>query len=176
MKEIILYGKYGKGKVAKIDDDDFDIVTNHRWHVDRCGYARCHEYKRVNPDRPVILMHRLILGEEILKDKYVDHINGDKLDNRRANLRICTNQQNMCNRSKYKRKNKSIMASKYKGVRKYGNNNKWVARISINGKPVHIGVYNTEEEAALAYNHFAKELQGEFAKLNDLDRKQWGED
>ena len=57
----------------------------------------------------------------------------------------------------------------YKGVRGYGNNDKWVARISVDGKSKHIGVYDTEEEAALAYNEAAKQLRGEFARLNVIE-------
>ena len=165
MREIPLHGKYGDGKTVKVDDEDYEILSKRRWHVDNCGYARCHELKTVDPCRPVLLMHRLVMrivGER----KMIDHVNGDKLDNRKENLRICTNQQNMCNRDKLVHKKEGARHSMYKGVRGYGNNGKWVARISVDGKAKHIGVYETEKEAALAYNMEAIKLQGQFAKLN----------
>jgi hypothetical protein len=166
MREIPLHGKYGSGKTVKVDDEDYERLASRKWHVDNCGYVRCHELKSVNPARPVILMHRLIMHDKLAKGLMIDHINGDKFDNRKQNLRTCSNQQNMCNRNKPNRKIKGAKASIYKGVRGYGRNGKWEARISINGKAKHIGVYETEKEAALAYNVEALRLQGQFAKLN----------
>lgn len=92
----------------------------------------------------------------------VDHVNGNGLDNRRCNLRVCTPQQNAFN-SKPVRGSRS----KFKGV-KYNTacKNKWTARIRINGKQVDIGRFETEEEAARAYDKVAKEVQGDFAWLN----------
>lgn len=166
MREIPLHGKYGEGRFAKVDDEDYERLSKRRWYVDNCGYARCHELKKVNPCRPVLLMHRLVMENAIKEGQMIDHINGDKLDNRKENLRICTNQQNMCNRGKLIHKKEGAIHSMYKGVRGYGKRGKWVARISIDGKVKHIGVYETEEEAAKAYNAEAMRIQGCFAKLN----------
>ena len=81
MKEIELHGKYGEGKVAYVDDEDYEKVSLHRWHVDNCGYARCHEKKSIDPNRHVILMHRLIMENQLNQvNNCVDHINCIKLD------------------------------------------------------------------------------------------------
>ena len=92
---------------------------------------------------------------------YIDHINGNPLDNRKENLRLVTPQQNTMNKRSYKNS-----TSKYKGVywdKKY---NKWRTRITIDNKKKHIGYYQDEREAALAYDKEAKKLFGEYAHLN----------
>lgn len=94
----------------------------------------------------------------------VDHINGNGLDNRRENLRISTQAQNLWNAKKHK-----DSSSIYKGVSKRRNDTNWSARIMKNGKAQHIGMFTTETEAASAYNRVAKELFGEFAILNTVD-------
>lgn len=102
-------------------------------------------------------MHRLILGSTA--DEEVDHINGDGLDNRLANLRLCTKRQNNYNRSKA-----SNNTSGYKGVSISGN--KFRAYYSIDGIHKHIGLFETAERAALAYDMKVKIAYGEFAKFN----------
>jgi len=98
-------------------------------------------------------------------DMQVDHINGNPLDNRRENLRICTRAQNTCNR-------KAVVNSKsgYKGVTKKNSSRKWIPEIRKDGKKLYLGSYNTPEEAAKAYDKAAKEIFGEFAKLNFPDK------
>ena len=104
-------------------------------------------------------LHRLILNTP--KGLLVDHINGNSLDNRRCNLRVCTNAQNQWNTAK-----KSNSTQKYKGVRKT-KSGKYEARIRCGeGKRLHLGTYPTIEEAVEAYNTKALELHGDFAYLN----------
>lgn len=91
----------------------------------------------------------------------LDHINGDKKDNRLVNLRAATVQQNNYNQRKQKN-----TTSKYKGVSWHPRHQKWQARIRINGKQKHLGYYTSEEEAYAAYCKVAVELHGEFANLN----------
>lgn len=95
----------------------------------------------------------------------IDHINGDGLDNRKQNLRICTKSENACNRG-IDRDN----TSGYKGVCYISNKTKrvkrWIAQIAINKKHICIGYFHTKEEAAIAYNEAATKYHGEFAKLN----------
>lgn len=93
-----------------------------------------------------------------------DHINHDTLDNRRDNLRICTVSQNNMNRKKSRKTQSSI----YKGVCWYARSRKWIARIKYYETKYHLGYFDSEIEAAKAYNNKARELFGEFAKLNNL--------
>ena len=95
---------------------------------------------------------------------HVDHINGNPLDNRKSNLRICTNAENQRNKGVYKN-NKSG----YKGVHWFKRDKKWQAQIKHNNKSIHIGLYEDKEEAARAYDKKAKELHGNFKNLNFPD-------
>lgn len=106
-------------------------------------------------------LHRLIAGATD-KYQYVDHINGNGMDNRKNNLRICTCSENQMNRSRQK-----TNKGKYKGVSFRKDTHKWKAQISIKNKMKDIGnCYCSEEEAARAYDEAAKKHYGEFAKLN----------
>jgi hypothetical protein len=104
-------------------------------------------------------MHRQVTNAP--KGLVVDHINHNGLDNRRANLRLCTKQQNNCNSRSFRHK-----TSNYKGVFKEKGSKKFRAYIRFNKKPVHIGMFELEIDAAKAYDKKAKELFGEFAYLN----------
>lgn len=152
-----------RGKVALVDDEDYERVMQYKWctHKDRnTWYATRTSY---NPKKSIPL-HRFIMnakpGEE------VDHINHNGLDDRRCNLRIVTRSQNHMNRGKMKNK----CTSKYKGVYWFKNLNKWMVHIEINGKKMHVGLFNNEEEAARAYDKKAKELFGEYAYFNFIDK------
>lgn len=104
------------------------------------------------------MLHRLVVGAK--PGQYVDHINQDPLDNRFANLRICTNQQNLRNmRSKGG-------TSKYKGVSRIPNSNCFMARIMVDGKDVRRKSFTSETAAAKQYDEWAVELFNEFAWLN----------
>ena len=105
-------------------------------------------------------MHRSVLNPGL--GKQVDHINRNKLDNRFANLRICSPSQNNWNCG-VKRKNNT---SGFKGVSKY--KKKWVATIQANREHIHIGYFKNKVKAAKAYNQAALKYHGEFAGLNFL--------
>lgn len=119
-------------------------------------------YLRVGLNGKRYYLHRVVwyiyYGEEPL---HIDHINGDKSDNRLSNLRSVTNQQNMFNRTGHEDN-----TSGYKGVFKTCSG--YFARVGYNNKPHYVGHYRTKEEAALAYNEKALELHGEFARLNEV--------
>ena len=147
-----------QNKFTKIDNDDYEIVKDYKWCYHQ-GYAKTN-ITLPNGKRKSLLMHRLILG---LTDPKIqaDHINHNKLDNRRNNLRSCNIQQNHMNQSS--RKNST---SKYLGVSWNKNAKKWHSNIRFNNKRIHLGLYTNENDAAKAYNLKAKELFKEFANLN----------
>lgn len=151
MKEIQLT----QGKVALVDDADYEWLNQFKWYAlllsDKYWYAR-------RSKRPVVLMHRLILNPPEGMDS--DHINRNGLDNRRSNLRVCTRSQNQHNSISKGGK------SKYKGV--YLFNGKWGARIMSNYNNTFLGCFNSEIEAAEAYNRAAIKYHGEFARLNEI--------
>lgn len=138
-----------KGKFAIVDAADYEWLMQWRWHS-------CHRYagRGENIDG-VFLMHREILGAP--DGMSVDHIDGNGLNNTRANLRLATQSQNLCNRA---------AKSGYKGVDFQKRNGKWRARIKLNRKEIHIGEFTDAESAARAYDEAAKKYHGEFAWLN----------
>lgn len=146
-----------QGKYAIVDPERYEELAKHKWFAKRCDrrfYAvRWEKNKNVN-------MHQVIMGTE--EGKVIDHINGNGLDNRKANIRFATAQQNCWNQ----RKQRSNSRSKYKGVHWEKKRKEWRARITFKGRVVHLGRFETEEEAAEAYDAKAKELFGEFAWLN----------
>jgi hypothetical protein len=159
MKEIIL----PKGYKTIIDDEDFEKISNINWYVSTFGYVVGYG-KMVNGKRKLYRMHRVIVDAP--KDKVVDHVDGNKLNNQKSNLRICTPKDN--NRNLKKRKNTK---SKYKGVRKVKRAkgpDVYRATIQPEGKHIHLGYYKNEIDAAIAYNEAAIKYYKEFAKLNEI--------
>lgn len=156
MKEIPL----SLGLVAFVDDEDFEWLNQWKWYAvkkHKIFYA-----ERTTSDRKHLKMHRLILG---LSDQSVlcDHIDGNGLNNCRANLRACSHTENMRNTRPHPG------FSKYKGVQpRYNKSLKWAAYIRINNKEKCLGRFDSEEEAARHYNLAAKETFGDFARLNDV--------
>lgn len=160
--------KHGEHKVL-FDDEDFDLVMSMRWvplakPQNRTIYAV--SYKSIKGRQIATLMHRVILG--VVDSKmHTDHINGNGLDNRRVNLRVCTTRQNIANQQLSKNN-----TSGYKGVFKLKNCKKdiYQAKITVMRKDIYIGYYPTAELAAEAYNKAAIEYYGEFAYLNPLKK------
>ena len=151
-----------KGETILVDEDDYYKVKDFNWNC-HSGYART--FKRKNKGRlTATSMHRLILPNED-KSRVVDHINGNKLDNRKCNLRICTPKQNLANT----RPSKSNLYSNYKGVTWSLQLKKWKAVIVKDRKANYLGYFTDEIEAAKAYDVKAKELHKEFAHLNFRD-------
>jgi hypothetical protein len=139
------------GECAIVDDDDFDTVNQHRWMRTLAGYAVTTNSRRR------IRMHRLVMDAPANTD--IDHINRNKLDNRKENLRFCTQAENARNASI-----RTDNISGYKGVRFKAN--RWEASTKANGKRVYIGRFLTAEEAARAYDQVIKKLHGDFASTN----------
>jgi len=147
--------KVGRNHFALVDDEDVLKVKNYYWSY-HIGYAR--DVKKN------ILMHRLIMNCK--PEEKIDHINRNRLDNRKENLRICSQADNVRN---HPAKLTSKRTSKYKGVcfqNKPRLKNKWIAQITFNYKTEHIGSFPDEISAARAYDEYAKKYFGEFAVLN----------
>lgn len=138
-----------------VDDRNYDrVMAEGKWSAIEDG--NCMYAKRTRPDT---LMHRFILNAA--KGEKVDHRNINGLDNREENLRMCTTSQNMANSRKH-----INSASKYKGVCPNKLQGGWYSTICCDGKRKRLGSFETQEEAARAYDKKAKELFGEFANLN----------
>ena len=148
------------GEQAIVDDDWYEMLSLVSWYVGG-GYVRRTAsrpgIKHIGPE----LIHRIIMDAQ--PGEFVDHINHNKLDNRRGNLRFCNQSQNLAN-SVPKRKR----GGKAKGVffNGRGHRKKWEARIGVDYGYLYIGSFETEREAVIAWNKKAKELFGEFANLN----------
>ncbi|MGD9110451.1 MAG: AP2 domain-containing protein [Phycisphaerales bacterium] len=157
-------------KYAIVDPCDFAELSKYTWLLD-CEYG-CQRVIRLSgrvSGHVSVHMHRQILADELEAKNsalsvrlFVDHINCNALDNRRANLRIVTRMQNAKNRSKSKKKCSSI----YKGVSWNKSSKKWCALIRANHKPIYLGYFDDEIEAAKAYDAAAKKYHKEFACLN----------
>ena len=158
MKQI----KLTQGKYALVDDEDFEYLNQFHWSVDGSGYPQ--RAIKINGKHRPIRMHRDIL--KLNAGEHADHINHDKLDNKRTNLRKCTQQENNRNMPMLK-----TNTSGYRGVYEKKDkfrNNKWVSEIHVNNKKIHLGLFKTPEDAAQAYNKAAQQYFGEFARLNIL--------
>lgn len=140
------------GTEILISKEDFEVVSNYSWHINNRGYVRANT-KTINGNRGHVMLHRIISNAN--KNQIVDHINRIKTDNRRENLRLVQPLINCLNRGP-----KSNAKSKYKGVSKQ--RNKW--QVYVNRK--YIGLFETEIEAAIAYDLNVAKVFGEFATTN----------
>lgn len=169
METVPLSGKLGTGRFAQIDDDKLEVVSAHRWWLlvpqkgstvyavtqtrgDRCGECGHRPVRTVG-------MHNLVTGWP-----YVDHEDGNGLNNQGYNLREANQALNEA--AKHKRPGTS---SQFKGVAWDRKKNKWLAQITLDGKNVYLGRYKDEAEAAKAYDVAAEAAWGPFARLNFPD-------
>lgn len=154
-----------KGHVAIVDADDAPLVAGSKWQVTMGNgsnakhYAKTDGSKKTGPRR-TIRMHRLIANPP--HNMVVDHINGNTLDNRRANLRVCTQSENLMNKSSPPKDN----TSGYVGVWKDKRRNAWIAETRINGRKIHIGQFSDKETAARERDRVVAEYYGPIAYLN----------
>lgn len=163
MRKIPLSGKRGTGKCAIVDDDMYPELSRYKWHLDQKGYAR-HDYSipggRGRTEH--WKMHRKIMG--MPTGTMVDHINGNKLDNRKKNLRLCKTGQNRRN-SKLNKNN----SSGYRGVYFIPKRGTYLAHICVDGTKIEIATFKTKEEAAYVRDQVALQLCPDFTKLSILD-------
>lgn len=144
--------KLTQGKFAKVDDVYFPHVNVWKWY-----YLHGYAVRKIKngKKRRTIFMHRVI--SQVTSSFEVDHINGDRLDNRTSNLRVCTRKQNCQNRRSLKNS-----SSKYLGVTWNKRAKKWQAQI----KGKYLGIFRNETDAAKAYDKIARQFYGEYANLN----------
>lgn len=150
-----------RGLFAMVDDQDFHWLSERKW----CAQdGRNGRWRAVSRDgKKILVMHRVIV--EASAEFLVDHINGNPLDNRRENLRVCSYKENARN---LKIERRVIKTSQFKGVCWSKLNRNWTAQITVNYKKVHLGCFKTEQMAAFAYDEAAIRYFGAFAKLNVL--------
>ena len=156
MKEIQLT----QGKMALVDDESFETLNQFKWYAKKSGktfYAVRNLYVCGRPKQ--IYMHCVIMNR-----KGIDHIDHDGCNNQKSNLRVCTRSENQMNRTKQEN-----TSSIYKGVYFSKAHKKWKAEISINSKKIRLGNFDSEIDAAKAYNAKAVELFLEFANLNIIN-------
>lgn len=151
------------GLCAIVDFCDFDKISKFKWKAIK-GNKNSHYVTSGFWDKKAKKQRLLTMGRVVLDAgpyQYVDHINGNPLDNRRINLRLCSPSQNSCNK-----KLRSDSVCGYKGVTKY--KTKFMARIGVSGKRKTIGYFYSALEAARAYDKAAIVLHGEFARINNV--------
>lgn len=145
-------GVNGKDGYALVDKE-YAYLAEDNWHLTHYGYAR--------RSRDKALLHRVVGNAN--SGEVVDHINGGKLDNRSANIRVCSQADNAKNQ-----RVSSSNTSGYKGVYFDKQKNKFVARVKHNYRTYYAGAFTTAKDAGAAYDKLAKDLHGEFARLNNV--------
>jgi len=145
-----------QGKIAVVDDADYERVIQHKWCYDSGGYATA------NVNGKQQRMHRFILKAK--RGEHVDHANMNGLDNQRSNIRICNNSQNHANT-----RLRSDNTTGYKGVSYITRDDRFQAKIQVNGHHMNLGYFTDPKLAAIAYNEAAVKHFGEFARLNQVD-------
>jgi hypothetical protein len=158
-KRIPLSGRIGNGLYVIVDDENYELALQYSWSLSVRGYVQTsvrlkEDWRKIK----VLFLHRMLIA--INPGELVDHINRNRLDNRRSNLRHCTYSENSQNRRKIAKNT----TSRYVGVTlKKG---RWKASIMKDAKTISLGCYGSESEAALAYNVKALQLYGKNAYLN----------
>lgn len=153
-----------QGKAALVSPEDYDRVNQFKWFAHYLKVANAFYAQRnisINRTQKTSGMHREILAAP--KGMVVDHRDGNGLNNTRANLRLCTRNQNRQNSVK-----KTKASSRYKGVVYSKQSKKWTASLRFKGKLLFLGYHTDERRAAEAYNEAAINYFGEFAKLNTI--------
>jgi len=149
-----------------IDAVDYDKVKDYRWSL--CGSNNEYVAARMTPGNNTrTYLHKFLLNPT---KPHVDHINCDRLDNRRSNLRECSHNENFHNQSKRQTYAGRPTTSIYKGVHLEKTTGKYVAQINVFGEKIRLGSFDNEEDAGIAYDRAALKYFGEFARINKIER------
>lgn len=140
--EVPIFGRSGQVAVALVDDEDFELVSSYRWCRNAFGYAVTRVGKRI------LFMHRVVMGLSYGDGQKTDHISRDKLDNRKANLRLVTQAQNCQNQGS------RGGSSRFRGVYFNKQAGRWQAYATIDGKAKYLGLFDREEQAGEAAKAF----------------------
>jgi hypothetical protein len=143
-----------RGKVALVDDEDFEWLSQWKWQCTRDGYAASN---RITGDGKKTYMHRMIMSSN--PGEIVDHADRNRLNNQRSNLRIGTFSTNSANGKVFRNS-----TSGYRGVNVA--KNRWKGALTVNGQSHHLGYFDDKDDAARMYNFWAADAFGEFASLN----------
>ena len=146
--------------VAVVDDEDFVELSKYKWQFNQLGYAIRTDWNNGSPK--AVYMHRQLLGDP--DGLIVDHINQDKLDNRKINLRTCKHRENLQNRGK-----QANNTTGYSGVIYRKDKGKYYSTLTSGGKTYRLGYFKCKHDAARMYNFWAADIHGEFACLNKIE-------
>ncbi len=161
MKIITVHSKTHGTKEIFVDDEAFDIVSQHKWYIIK---GRHTFYGVSGQGEKRKDLHRYLMDCVKGDCEIIDHVDGNGLNCQFVNLRRCTVQQN--NRNS---RGTVDSSSKYKGVHWHIRRQKWSASIRVNSKLKYLGLFTSEMEGALAYNAACREYFGDFAKLNIIE-------
>ena len=154
-----------RGLFAIVDDDDFEKINHHKWYAYQNPTGSFYAVRSVRtPIRRTIYMHREILGAP--EGVEVDHKYGNTLDNRKEVIRLATTSQNHWNMRRRAVYAKRPVSSSFKGVCWHKRLGRWQVRVGYKNKRLFVGQFQSEKDAALAYDRKARELFGEFARTN----------
>lgn len=154
----------GHEKFALLDHDNWERLRGFTWHFNLRGYAARLQYRGGGQCDAIVYLHREIMGND--PNVHYDHINRNKLDCRRCNLRVASQHDNAGNIGKRKQKRKPT--SRFKGVSFDRNKQRWMAQGREHGRMVMLGRFRSETAAASAYDSWAKSYFGEFAFTNNV--------
>lgn len=157
----IVSPKYGEF-IVLYDDEDHGKILKHTWGISKYGnnfYAKTMIGEKNK--QKILYLHRFILNAKY--GDIIDHKDNNTLNNKKSNIRFCSHQNNMMNRKPEKNS-----SSKFKGIYYNKNSNLWHSQIYKNFKKIHLGYFENEIDAALAYNGAAKYLFGKYAYLNKI--------
>lgn len=158
MREVPLYGSKAQGRVARVDDADYELAMTYRWNVQEQPETSSGPYAKSG----AVYLHTLLTGWAL-----TDHKDGDGLNCQRYNMREATDAQNLANQRKSRSYAGKPTQSRYKGVSRNGSG--WAAKIIINRQYHYLGTYADEADAGRAYDAAAKEAHGAFARVNFPD-------